>query len=38
MGQTGTAGHLQSGLLDRFVDQVPYSMLLLYITSDQTAA
>ncbi len=32
MGQTGTAGHLQSGLLDTFVDQAPYNMLLLYIT------
>lgn len=38
VGQTETASHLQSGLLNRFVDQVPYSMLLLYITSDQTAA
>ncbi len=38
MCQIGTAGHLQSGLPDRFVGQVSYSMSLLYITIAQTAA
>ncbi len=37
MGQIGTAGHLQSRLLDKCLGQISYSMSLLHSTFAQTA-